>query len=138
MFNDNWDWDVSAGYSQFEQDQIRSNEIDVLKTQQALDAGFAADGVTIQCNDAAARAAGCVPLNLFGIGSITPEAADWIRATPIINPTIEQINVLGFISGDLFDMRAGPVAAVFGAEYTRDEIDLFVSDGLALDRKSVV
>jgi len=131
MFNDNWNWDVSAGFSQFEQYQIRSNEIDVLKTQQALDAGFAADGVTIQCNDAAARAAGCVPLNLFGIGSITPEAADWIRATPIINPTIEQINVLGFISGDLFDMAAGPVAAVFGAEYTRDEIDLFVSDGLA-------
>ena len=131
MFNDNWDWDVSAGYSQFEQFQIRSNEIDVLKTQQALDAGFAADGVTIQCNDAAARAAGCVPLNLFGVGSITPEMADWIRATPIINPTIEQINVLGFISGDLFDMAAGPVAAVFGAEYTRDEMDLFVSDGLA-------
>ena len=28
-------------------------------------------------------------------------------------------------------MPAGPVAAVFGAEYTRDEIDLRVSDGLA-------
>ena len=131
MFNDNWDWDVSAGYSQFEQFQIRSNEIDVLKTQQALDAGFAADGVTIQCNDAAARAAGCVPLNLFGVGSITPEMADWIRVNPIINPNIDQINVLGFINGDLFNMPAGPVAAVFGAEYTRDEMDLRVSDGLA-------
>jgi len=131
MFNDNWDWDVSAGYSRFEQDQIRSNEIDVLRTQQALDAGFAADGVTIQCNDAAARAAGCVPLNLFGVGSVTPEMADWIRVNPIINPTIDQINVLGFISGELFDMPAGPVGAVFGAEYTRDEIDLLVSDGLA-------
>ncbi len=131
MFNDNWDWDVSAGYSHFEQFQLRSNEIDVLSTQQALDAGFAEDGVTIQCNDPEARAAGCVPLNLFGVGSITPEMADWIRVNPTINPNIEQINVLGFINGDLFNMPAGPVAAVFGAEYTRDEIDLVVSDGLA-------
>jgi outer membrane receptor protein involved in Fe transport len=129
--NDNWDWDVSAGYGHFEQFQQRSNEIDVLRTVQAFDAGFAADGVTIQCNDPAARAAGCVPLNIFGAGSITPEMADWIRVNPITNPVVKQTNVLGYINGDLFDMPAGPVSAVFGAEYTRDEMDLDVSDGVA-------
>ena len=129
LFNDEWDWDVSVGYGHFEQYQVRSNELDVLKTSQALDAGFAADGVTIQCNDADARAAGCVPLNIFGIGSITPAMADWIRVNPIINPTIEQINLLGFISGELFEMPAGPVGAVFGVEYNRDNMNLRVSDG---------
>jgi len=129
--DDNWDWDVSFGYGRFEQLQIRSNEIDVLRTRQALDADFAADGVTIQCNDPAARAAGCVPLNIFGAGSITPEMADWIRVNPITNPVVKQTSMLGFINGDLFDMPAGPVAAVFGAEYVRDEIDLRVTDGLA-------
>jgi outer membrane receptor protein involved in Fe transport len=101
----------------------------VAKVIPALDAEYAADGVTIQCADPVARAEGCVPLNLFGIGSITPAMADWIRVNPIINPTIEQINVLGFISGNLFDMKAGPVGAVFGFEYNRDEMDLRVSDG---------
>jgi len=129
MFNDEWDWDISVGYGNFEQYQVRSNELDVVKVSQALDAEYAADGVTIQCADPDARVAGCVPLNLFGIGSITPEMADWIRVNPIINPTIEQINLLGFISGKLFDMPAGPVAAVFGFEYNRDEMDLRVSDG---------
>jgi outer membrane receptor protein involved in Fe transport len=129
--DDNWDWDVSFGYGRFEQFQLRSNEIDVLRTRQALDAGFAADGVTIQCNDPDARAAGCVPLNMFGVGSITPAMADWIRVNPITNPVVKQTTVLGFINGDLFDMPAGPVAAVFGAEYLRDEMDLRVTDGLA-------
>jgi outer membrane receptor protein involved in Fe transport len=129
LFNDEWDWDVSVGYGNFEQFQVRSNELDVAKVSQALDAGFAADGVTIQCNDADARAAGCVPLNIFGIGSITPEMADWIRVNPIINPTVELLNVLGYINGELFDMPAGPVGAVFGFEWRRDSMNLRVSDG---------
>jgi len=129
MFSDKWDWDVSVGYGQFEQFQVRSNELDVAKVIPALDAEYAADGVTIQCADPVARAEGCVPLNLFGINSITPAMADWIRVNPIINPTIEQVNLLAFISGELFEMPAGPVGAVFGFEYNRDEMDLKVSDG---------
>jgi iron complex outermembrane recepter protein len=129
MFDDNWDWDVSVGYGNFEQYQVRSNEIDVAKERQALNAEYAPDGVTIQCVDPVARAAGCVPLNIFGVGSITPEMADWIRVNPIINPTVELINVLGYVSGDLFEMPAGSVGAVFGFEWRRDSMNLRVSDG---------
>ncbi len=129
MFSDNWDWDLSVGYGNFEQYQVRSNELDVTKVTQALDAEYAADGVTIQCADATARAAGCVPLNLFGVGSITPEMADWIRVNPIINPTVELVNVLGYMNGELFEMPAGSVGAVFGFEWRRDSMDLRVSDG---------
>lgn len=131
LFDDKWDWDVSVGYGNFEQYQIRSNEIDVVKEAQALNAELAPDGVTIQCADPAARAAGCVPLNLFGVGSVTAEMADWIRVNPILNPTIEQENFLAFVSGQLFDIPAGPVRTVFGVEYIRDSMDLWVSDELA-------
>ena len=129
MLDDEWDWDLSVGYGNFEQYQVRSNEIDVFKEAQALNAEYAADGVTIQCADADARAAGCVPLNIFGVGSVTPEMADWLRVNPIINPTVELINVLGYMSGELFDMPAGPVGAVFGFEWRRDSMNLRVSDG---------
>ena len=129
LFEGQWDWDLSVGYGNFEQYQIRSNEVDVVKESQALDAEFAPDGVTIQCADPAARAAGCVPLNIFGAGSITPEMADWIRVNPIINPTVELVNVLGYMTGDLFEMPAGSVGAVFGFEWRRDSMDLRVSDG---------
>lgn len=129
FLKDEWDWDVSVGYGDFDQDQLRSNELNVVRVAQALDAELAPDGVTIQCADPAARAEGCVPLNLFGIGSITPEMADWIRANPTINSNQDQVTVIGYISGDLFELPAGPVATVFGLEYRRDTLDLRVGGG---------
>ncbi len=129
FLDDNWLWDVSVGFGDFQQRQLRSNELNIVRVRQALDAEFAPDGVTIQCADAAARAEGCVPLNLFGIGSITPEMADWIRANPTINSNQQQITAIGYVSGDLFELPAGPVAVVLGAEYRRDSLDLNVGGG---------
>lgn len=120
MFDGNWDWDVSVGYGKFTQEQTRYNEIYTANVTQALNAETLDDG-TIQCANADARAAGCVPINLFGEGSITPEAADYIRATPTISTEVQQTTVLGFIAGDLFEMPAGPVATAFGFEYRKDQ-----------------
>ncbi|MDP4984554.1 TonB-dependent receptor domain-containing protein [Pseudoalteromonas tunicata] len=119
-FNDQWDWDLSVGFGKFKQKQNRYNELNTFHVNNALQAEYADDGVTIQCKDEAARADGCVPLNLFGIGSITPEAADYIRANPTITTDIEQFNVLGYMTGDLFELPAGTVTAVFGGEFRRD------------------
>ncbi len=129
LFDDEWDWDLSVGYGKFKQEQVRHNELNIIKLAQGLDAEFASDGVTIQCADADARAAGCVPVNLFGVGSITPEMANWIRETPTITSDIKQVNVLGYIAGDLFAMPAGNVAAVFGMEFRRDTQKVGTSEG---------
>lgn len=128
LFDDDWDWDLSVSYGRFKQDQLRRNELNVVNVAAALQAERLDDG-TIQCQDAAARASGCVPLNLFGEGSITPEMADWIRVNPALSTEREQYNVLGYISGDLFEMPAGLVASVFGLEYRKERLDLTTSDG---------
>jgi outer membrane receptor protein involved in Fe transport len=122
-FDGDWDWDLSVGYGKFTQRQIRSNELYVQNFRNAVDAEKLDDG-TIQCASAEARANGCVPLNIFGEGSITPDAADYIRANPTINADIEQLTLLGYIAGDLFSMPAGPVASVFGFEYREDSQSL--------------
>lgn len=129
MFEGDWQWDASIGYGKFRQEQTRLNELNIFRVSEALDAEFAADGVTIQCADADARARGCVPLNIFGVGSITPEMADWIRANPTITTDISQLNVLGYISGDLFELPAGNVSAAFGIEYRRDKQSVLTSEG---------
>lgn len=129
MFNGNWDWDISAGYGKFHQRQFRNNEIDVFKAKNALDAGYAEDG-SIQCNDAQARADGCVALNVFGEGSITPEMANYIRVNPTLNTYNKQANVMGYITGDLFEMPAGPVATVFGFEYRKDTQEAVTDEAL--------
>jgi outer membrane receptor protein involved in Fe transport len=131
-FADDWYWDASVSYGKTHQKQLRSNEIDVRKERQALDAEYAEDGVTIQCADPDARAAGCVPLNIFGVGSITPEMANWIRVNPTIDSQIEQTQALFYVSGDLFEMPAGSVPAVFGIEYRKDAVDVKTDEGSQL------
>ena len=110
MFDGDWDWDLSAGYGKFNQEQVRSNELYVANVRNALDVVSDGNG-GYQCADSDAVAAGCVPLNMFGEGSISPGAANYIRANPEINTDIEQVNVLGYIAGDLFAMPAGPVSS---------------------------
>ena len=129
IFDGEWDWDISVGYGSFDQTQFRNNEIDVFKAKNALDAGYADDG-SIQCNDAAARADGCVALNLFGEGSITPEMADYIRVNPTLKVKNEQISMLGYMAGDLFNMPAGPVATAFGFEYRKDSQEAITDEAL--------
>ena len=131
-FANDWLWDASVSYGKSHQKQLRSNELDVRRERQALDAEYAPDGVTIQCADPEARAAGCVPLNIFGVGSISPAAADWIRVNPTIDSQIEQTQALAFVSGDLFDMPAGTVPAVFGIEYRQDAVDVKTDEGSQL------
>ena len=129
LFNDEWDWDFSVSYGRFKQHQVRSNELNTVRLNQALQAEELADG-TIQCIDEAARAEGCVAINLFGEGSITEEMAAWIRSNPIIDTEIKQYGAVGYITGDLFELPAGPVAAVFGGEYRKDSQDLKTSDDI--------
>jgi iron complex outermembrane receptor protein len=127
-FNNEWDWDLSVSYGKFKQVQHRLNELNVVKLRQGLNAEYAEDGVTIQCASAAARAEGCVPVNIFGYGSITPQAADYIRANPTITTEISQVNVLGYMTGDVFEMPAGTVTAAFGFEYRKDSQDVITSE----------
>ena len=131
-FAADWQWDASISYGKSHQKQKRANELSVVRTRQALDAEFADDGVTIQCADPDARAEGCVPLNIFGVGSITPEMANWIRVNPTIDSEIDQTQALAYVSGDLFEMKHGSVPAVFGIEYRRDSVDVKTDEGSRL------
>ena len=121
--SDSWNWEASFGYGQYKQDQWRRNEINGINLTQALNAELGPDGAP-RCVDADARAAGCVPINLFGEGAITPEAAAWIRADLHQELTIRQYTGQAFVTGELFQLPAGPVGAAFGVDYRKDSQDL--------------
>ncbi|MFT4045880.1 MAG: TonB-dependent receptor [Solimonas sp.] len=117
---DDWDWDLSYGYGEYSGFQNRTNGINMEHMVYALDAENAGDG-TIQCADETARADGCVPINLFGVGSISEAAADYVRADVWYRPHNRQDDIEGSMSGTLFEMPAGPVEAAFGFESRRDQ-----------------
>jgi len=118
-FDNGFDWELFGTYGRFKQEQNNPNEMHYRNIQEALN--IEADGNGgFRCVNAAARAAGCVPLNLFGEGSVTPEAADYIRYNGYAEQEREQVTVGGFVSGDLFSIPTGAVKAAAGVEYRRE------------------
>ena len=79
---------------------------------------------------------GCVPVNLFApslLNSVNGDFAtqaerDYVFGDRSFDTTYEQIVVNAFVTGDLFELPAGPVGAVLGLEYRRDEINSIASD----------
>ncbi|WDA39883.1 TonB-dependent receptor domain-containing protein [Erythrobacter sp. BLCC-B19] len=80
--------------------------------------------------------AGCVPVNLFsptlygtpGTGSpigdfATQAERDYLFGERSFNTVYEQKIISGYITGDLFELPAGPVGVVLGGEWREDSID---------------
>lgn len=62
----------------------------------------------------------CAPLNLFGFGSPSQSAINYIVQNDISTNTLQQEDVNGTISMPVFDLPAGPVSIATGFEYRRD------------------
>jgi len=108
----------------FVQSQLRSNELVFPNIRNALyvEPDPAAPG-QYRCVDADARSEGCVPLDLFGQGSVSPAAADYIRARDDLHTDITQDSFSATINGDLFALPAGPIWAAAGLEHRIDRQD---------------
>ncbi|MCP3729881.1 TonB-dependent receptor [Sphingomonas sp. MG17] len=75
---------------------------------------------TVICRSAAARAAGCVPLNVIGTGVASQAALNWIKGEPWIKTWLQQDVAALNLSGEPFSNWAGPVSIAFGVEYRRE------------------
>ena len=116
-----WDWQVYVQTGGTMTANTTLNDQIDARFAQALDAVRDPDTGEIVCRDEAARAQGCVPVNILGpTGTISREAADWITAdhTSLTN-TWQQL-ATAFVRGDVLDLPAGPLAFAAGAEYRRE------------------
>lgn len=120
--NENFDWELYATYGKFEQYQRNPNEYHQLNAQRALDIESDGNG-GFQCVDPVARAEGCVPLNIFGEGTISEAAVAYIRYDGYASQERIQYTGGGFISGNLFEIPAGNIKFAAGAELRREEQD---------------
>ena len=74
---------------------------------------------------------GCVPVNLFApsllgstIGDFATSAErDYVFGTRNFDTTYKQTVISAFATGELLDLPAGPLSAVVGAEWRKDEIN---------------
>tara|TARA_R100000900_G_scaffold127863_1_gene102908 strand:+ start:73534 stop:76401 length:2868 start_codon:yes stop_codon:yes gene_type:complete len=118
--SDGWAWDAYYGEGRMQDSQRSTGQLNAPNFRNALNVVDGdGDPSTFDpvCADPAARAEGCVPINIFGKGSISQDAADYVRAPSIRDQKTEQ-TIAGFnITGEVFDLPAGSVAIAAGYEY---------------------
>ncbi len=122
QFNSNWYWSGYIGRGTFEQHQEKHNEVNRQNIHFAINVEEDPDSPgNYRCIDAGARANGCVPLNVFGEGSITPAMADYIRHTIMLDQRLTQTTASFIVNGDAWELPAGYVQMAFGLDYRKEE-----------------
>lgn len=134
---ENWDWNLAASYGQVNFSNRAINSVNRtafnqgLSGCQALSAGpdtilGTIDDISSPLGSAALP--NCQTLDIFGENSLTDSQASFLRVTTFEQNIIEENRVTGYVRGDLFELPAGPVAAVFGFEYRDSYAGKFVDD----------
>lgn len=125
-FGSGWTWDVYTQYGKSEFQQRRDGNIHSIRFQAAADSVLDAEGA-IQCRinvdaDAGNDDPACVPFNLFGAGSPSMAAQEYVTGYSRLDMEIEQTVLSGTVQGDLLQLPAGPLSSAFGYEYRKEEI----------------
>jgi len=128
--DDKWHYEAFYSYGQTKEAQTSSGQVNVLNFRNSLEAiadveDVDNDGNTTEpiCRDANARLQGCVPVNVFGYNSITPEARDYIQAPGSLATFTSQRLIGANVTGSLFDLPAGPFSIAAGVEYREETSD---------------
>ncbi|HET7845348.1 MAG TPA: TonB-dependent receptor, partial [Xanthomonadales bacterium] len=114
-------WDVNYIYTDNELRNQNTGQFNVNKLALGLGPSFRdANGVPT-CGTPAAPIAGCVPINIFGgPDGFTQEMADYASFTEQDNIYKKTYDYTANLTGDLFELPAGPLGFAAGYEYRRD------------------
>jgi iron complex outermembrane receptor protein len=118
-------WDINGVWSRNRASQTFTGNVNAARVQQAL-------GPLSGCTGS------CVPLNIFGgEGTITPAMLNFIGFTQQDTSQQELRDFSANLTGDIFDLPAGPLAFAVGIEHRVTEgffqPDAIVVEGLSAD-----
>ena len=114
-----WNWDTFFQYQRAKTDEDIAGQLSSLRA--ALGSDVTVDPAApggVRCTN---EFVGCVPVNFLGLDSITPEAAAFLSPNHGVTNVLQRQVYGGFISGNLFDLPAGPVAVGIGFEDRTDQ-----------------
>jgi outer membrane receptor protein involved in Fe transport len=120
----NWKWDVYYQYGRDTVDESRSGNNRIMaKYRQASDVVTnPANGQPICRSTLTNPANGCVPFNIFGVGSPSAAAIAYTTGVGTLNSKYEQQVAAANLKGDLFNLPAGPISAALGAEWRKESV----------------
>lgn len=126
----NWTWDAYYSYQALDQFQGAYGTVSNPRLTLGLDVVI--DPVTQQAR-CRTQVAGCVPVNIFGVGSLSPEAAAFIAPPATAKTRVTRNLASANVAGELFQLPAGPVGVALGFEYRKESFrfnpDVQVAEG---------
>ncbi len=114
-----WNWDLFGQFQRSRTDEEVRNTMSPLRMQLGLNTMLDGNGQVV----CVAQVLGCVPVNPFGVGSITPQAAAFITPARSSREEFERKIGGASLAGDLFALPAGNVSSALGIEYRDDEYE---------------
>jgi outer membrane receptor protein involved in Fe transport len=125
--NDNWMYDAYIQRGTVQSDTTWYGEMLVENFHNALDA-VEVDGEIVcadrnEAGEVVGALSGCAPLNIWGEGLASQEALDYVKTDATRRASINQTTIGGTVTGDIFDLPAGPVATAFSFEHRKESSD---------------
>jgi outer membrane receptor protein involved in Fe transport len=125
-----FNWDVFYQYGRYEDQSTFTNERINSRFDQAVDVIEGLSGP--ECADAAAVAAGCEPLNVFGPNAASAAALAYFHYNPVTLVENAQQVMGAQTEGSLLSLPGGPLALSLGTEYRQESQDV-QQDGLGAE-----
>ncbi len=118
-----WKLDGYYQYGRTNSNIYMDNAIRLDRVYQAIDAVKDSSG-NIVCNSTLTHPGnGCVPLNVFGVGSPSQAAIDWISQDISQKQVVQEHVADVALSGSPFDNWAGRVSMAFGASWRQESFN---------------
>ena len=121
-----WKWDTSYFHGETESSATEYNDVNQTNFADAVQAvnGTGANAGKIVCavNKSSNVVPACAPLNLFGVGTASTAALNYVYGTAWERATITLDDVSANIQGSPFKTWAGPVSVATGLEYRAESL----------------
>jgi iron complex outermembrane recepter protein len=122
VFGQTWKWDVHAQLARTEDIEQLPGTYNNANFANATNA-IAGPGGTPVCASAAAQAAGCSPLNIFGVNPVQSAAAlSYVLGDPTRHEQFQLSEAAADFSTNDFAGWAGPISLALGAEGRREAV----------------
>jgi outer membrane receptor protein involved in Fe transport len=111
---DDWGLEVFSTWSE-SVGNLEQHGIHDPRLAQALDVVIGPEGP--ECRNTFFGKLECVPVNIFGPGTVSPEAADFLTSTAGFTTYNSDLDVQTILTGRLLELPAGPLDVAFGLEW---------------------
>lgn len=116
--NDSWALNTYLDWGKTDQKQQNGGQINVERAAEAFDVDFNTETGKLQCASELARLHGCAPLNLFGAGTASQDAVDYVKVPAKVTGQAEQFILAASLTGELpIELSGGNIGVAFGYEH---------------------